>query len=304
MKTSLFVSRVFSRFQFAAVLVVTASAAIAASTEASHNFVSFVGGGGFEMVDGAGVTARFFNRSDVASDFNGNTYRVDTGKHVIYKSTAEGVTTILAGQSGNAGSTDGAGSAARFNYPNAIAADAAGNVYVADTGNNMVRKISADGMVTTLAGSATGAGSVDGTGAAARFNRPYSIAVTPSGNIYVADTLNYTVRKLTASGVVTTLAGAAGKLGSDDGLGTSATFNTPCSIAIDVVGNVYVADNGNNCIRKITPVGLVETLAPAQSVRSQRSAPAGCMCCAGHSDQEDSHSCACQHSVVQAAGYQ
>lgn len=133
--------------------------------------------------------------------------------------TAGGVVTTLAGSSGQIGSTDGTGSAARFYIPQGVAVDGAGNVYVADESNETIRKITPAGIVTTLAGSPGQMGSTDSTGSAARFSGPSGVAVDGSGNVYVADYGNDTIRMITAGGVVTTLAGSAGQLGSADGRG-------------------------------------------------------------------------------------
>ena len=174
-----------------------------------------------------------------------------------------GVVTTLAGTAGSNGSTDATGSAARFYSPRGVAVDSSGNVYVADNGNNTIRKITAAGVVTTLAGSPppTAAGSTDATGSAARFYLPYDVAVDSSGNVYVADNSNRTIRKITAAGVVTTLAGLAGSNGSTDATGSAARFYYPSGVDVDSSGNVYVADNGNFTIRKITAAGVVTTLA-------------------------------------------
>src|SRR5438093_609526 len=168
--------------------------------------------------------------------------------------------TTLAGQA-SIGSADGTGSAARFNGPYGVATDSSGNVYVADTGNCTIRKITPAGVVTTLAGLAGFTGSADGTGSAARFNGPSSVATDSSDNVYVADTFNHTIRKITPAGVVTTLAGLAGSFGSADGTGSAARFYYPGGVATDSSGNVYVADTFHITIRKVTPAGVVTTLA-------------------------------------------
>ncbi len=168
---------------------------------------------------------------------------------------------VLAGKIDESGSVDGLGSAAQFHLPHGIATDKAGNIYVADTGNNTIRKIAPNGMVTTLAGMAGSHGSVDGAGGSARFWAPFGVAVDGSGNVYVTDTLNNTIRKISVNGAVTTLAGMAGKAGSDDGVGVSARFRNPWGVAVDSAGNVYVADSSNDTIRKIAPDGRVLTVA-------------------------------------------
>src|SRR5205085_4828650 len=169
--------------------------------------------------------------------------------------------TILAGPQGGPGFFDGTGSAARFNFPERVATDSSGNVYVADTYNHTIRKIAPGGAVTTLAGLAGTFGSSDGLGSAARFFYPYGLTTDTNGNIYVADTDNQAIRKITPAGSVTTLAGFVGSTGSADGTGVTARFNYPLGVAADSSGNIYVADQLNHTIRKITPAGAVTTLA-------------------------------------------
>ena len=139
------------------------------------------------------------------------------------------------------GYTDGTGTSAQFSYPTGVAVDGAGNVYVADRYNHRIRKITASGVVSTLAGSGT-SGYTDGTGTSAKFDYPTGVAVDGAGNVYVADQNNHRIRKITESGVVSTLAGST--YGYTDGTGTSAKFNYPFGVAVDGAGNVYVADQG------------------------------------------------------------
>jgi len=220
---------------------------------------SIFAGTGFSAgsADGTGAAARFNGITGITIDSSNNLYASDTGNNTIRKITPAGVVTTIAGTAGSSGSTDAAGSSARFNSPWDIDIDAAGNLYIADRGNNLIRKLTLSGATytaSTIAGTAGLSGSTDGTGAAARFNAPTGIAVDSSGNIFVSDTNNDTIRKITSGGVVTTVAGLAGvtSVGSADAIGTAAKFNSPWDIDIDSSGNLYIADRGNNLIRKLT----------------------------------------------------
>jgi len=213
-------------------------------------------------IDGAGGAARFYSPTGIAADTAGNLYLADTDNHTIRKIVSStGAVTTLAGLPGSSGSTDGTGSAARFNNPSGVAVDNAGNVFVADTMNNTVRKITTSGVVTTLAGSPGAAGSIDGTGGAARFCGPQGLAIDSSNNLYVADANNQTIRRIvTSTGVVTTMAGSAGNSGNTDGAASVARFSCPSGVAVDSAGNLYVADTDNHTIRRISS-GTVSTLA-------------------------------------------
>ncbi|MCC7288710.1 MAG: hypothetical protein IT503_21240 [Burkholderiaceae bacterium] len=222
---------------------------------------NFAGEGGvFGSADGVGTAARFSNPQGLAIDGADNLYVADTGNQTIRKITPAGVVTTLAGQAREFGFADGTGSAARFNGPRGIASDTLGDVYVADSSNQVIRRITPDGVVTTIAGAPGVAGSQDGAAAAARFKDPPGIAVDAAGNLYVADQGNHTIRKITPDGVVSTIAGLAGAAGYADGSGSAARFNNPEGIAVDAAGNVYVADRGNSAIRRITPAGVVSTV--------------------------------------------
>ncbi len=212
--------------------------------------------------DGAGSAARFYNPNGVAVDMVGNVYVADTDNNTIRKIYPSGLVVTLAGQVGVYGTMDGTGIAARFNHPSGAAVDGAGNVYVADTQNCTIRKVTSAGMVTTLAGT-TGTGnwgSADGKGSAARFNGPFGVAVDNAGHVYVADYANYTIRKVTQAGVVTTLAGQAGVKGLTDGTGSDARFAGPVGVAVDNAGNIYVADQYNSTIRKGYPANVTAVI--------------------------------------------
>ena len=207
----------------------------------------------YGSADGTGPTARFNNPLGVTMDGAGNLYVVDKSSSTIRKVViATGAVTTLAGTAGMIGVQDGTGPTARFYYPGGMAMDGAGNLYVADTNGDTIRKVVvATGVVTTPVGS-PGSGSADGTGPAAHFNRPSGVAVDGAGNLYVADTGNHTIRKVVvATGTVTTLAGTAGVIGSTDGTGSAARFHSPSAVALDGAGNLYVADTGNSTVRRI-----------------------------------------------------
>lgn len=207
--------------------------------------------------------AGFAIPTSAAEDSAGNVYVANNGSHVIVKITPGGVASVFAGKPGASGSIDGKGSDARFNVPRDIAIDGQDNLYVADEGNSNIRKITPYGLVSTLAGAAGKPGHADGEGPAASFNIPRGIAVDAAGTIYVADTENDCIRKITPAGVVSTFAGEPGKAALADGSGAAARFSEPRGIALDAAGNLYVADTGNLAIREITPGGLVFTISGA-----------------------------------------
>ena len=219
---------------------------------------TLAGSGSPGFADGAGKEASFKYPAGIALDGSGNIYLADAYNNRIRKITPAGVVTTLAG-SGKEGFADGMGKDAVFNGPAGIAIDRDGNIYTAEWKGHRVRKITPAGVVTTLAGSGK-AGFADGTGAGASFNTPEGVALDSKGNVYVADSANNKIRKISPSGVVTTLAGS-GKKDFVNGVGAEAGFMDPKGIALDAVGNVYVSDKGNHQIRKITPGGVVTTLA-------------------------------------------
>lgn len=220
--------------------------------------------------DGVGAAARFSIPTGLAWDGTAGRLVVadSLNSRIRVINTSTGAVSNLAGPiAGSRGAADGGAAEARFNSPRALARDAAGNIYVADRDNHVVRKITPAGAVTTLAGSAGQSGAINDTGAAARFNQPAGIFVSGDGSLlYVADQGNHVIRKIVVSGgvaTVSTLAGSAGLAGFDDGTGNAARFNLPQALALDGTGNVFVADFGNNLLRKVTPAGVVTTFAPS-----------------------------------------
>ena len=217
------------------------------------------------VLDGAAPRSRFSDPFGVALDAQGLVYVADGGdSNRIRRIDSQGLVSTLAGA--REGFADGLGAAAAFHTPSALALDRFGNLYVADTGNHAIRKISPNGSVTTLAGDGQ-PGDADGTGRAARFHAPVGLAVDTHGNVYVADTYNDRIRRIAPDGVVTTLAGSA-RPGLADGPAAGAAFDTPSAIAVARDGTLFVADTGNNAIRRIGTDGVVSTLyAPPEGER-------------------------------------
>lgn len=210
--------------------------------------------------DGIGGSAGFSDAHGLALDDNGNAYVLD-GMLLRKIARDTSVTTIAGDVSAwNGGSRDGKGTLAQFAYPSSLAVDHTGAVYVVDTGNQTIRKVGTDGLVSTLAGAPELAGSVDGTGLAARFSLIEGLVFDAAGNLFVSDTQNSTIRKITSAGVVSTFAGRAGQSGSQDGMADSALFFEPTGMAIDSGGNLFVADMFNNKIRKLSSGAVVTTI--------------------------------------------
>ncbi len=211
-------------------------------------------------VNGIGSTARFIQPSAIAVDRAGNLFVTDS--LTIRKATPVGtnwVVTTVAGKAGTPGNTDGLDSGARFNAPSGIAVDSAGNVFIADSGNQTIRKmipLGTNWLVTTLAGKAGEFGYADGIGSAARFVQPFAVAVDGAGNVFVADFDNGAIRKVTPAGVVTTVA-----RGGED---SESQLGPPSSVAVDSAGNLFVADDGYNVIRMVSPEGVVMTIAGSE----------------------------------------
>ena len=273
---------------------------------------------GFSGDGGPATNASLASRPGVAVDAVGNLYIVERSNHRIRKVSPDGIITTVAGNGIRTGSIDGEGgdpaddlgdggpaTNASFRAPSALAVDAAGNLYIADTGNDRIRKVSPDGIITTITTTASLRDPVDvavdlagnvyvaetarhrvrkvspdgtvttlagigefgfsgdgGLGPGAALNEPGAVAVDFTGTLYIADTENHRVRKVGLDGIITTVAGNGGfKFSGDGGPATSTAFDAPRGVAVDVAGNVYVADAGNNRIRRLSPGGIITTLA-------------------------------------------
>jgi RHS repeat-associated protein len=231
---------------------------------------TYAGSGTAGATNGPAASATFHGPLGVCIDAAGNLYVADYTNNLIREISAGGTVSTLAGN-GTAGFVNGSATSAEFNTPTDVAVDGAGNVYVSDFGNNVIREITPSGIVSTLAGSGT-AGYANGTGTAAKFNGPQGLIFDHSGNLIVCDKANGVIRSITVVGVVTTIAGTAGTAGYLNGTGTAAKFNAPAAITIDPAGNFYVADFGNNCIRAISPSMAVTTLAGTTAAGSANGA--------------------------------
>ena len=217
-------------------------------------------------MNGVGAAALFSSPFSIALDGAGNLYVADRDNHVIRRIDGSQAVTTFAGTTGvPPGHADGPAATATFGLVTGVTIDSTGYMYVVDSTNDTIRGIN-QGLVTTVAGAATVPGGVDGTGTSARFRQPSDVAVDAQGNVYVADRNNHTIRKI-SDGAVTTLAGLALMPGSTDGQGKDARFDSPNSVAVDSAGNVYVADTGNATIRRITPDGVTTTLAGSAGVK-------------------------------------
>ena len=216
--------------------------------------------GNYGDTDGTSDTASFREPVATAVDTSGNVYVAEAASsNLIRKITPHGMVSTLAGSSSESGGyADGTGSAAQFRLPFGVAVDNKGNVFVADKGNMIIRKITSDGNATTFAGSAGEQGKLDGEAKSARFAFPWDLALDHQGNLYVID--GWAVRKIDTHAIVSTLAGSPDQAGSSDGTGSDARFSGLSSVAVSPAGNVYVVDNELKNIRKITPAGVVKTI--------------------------------------------
>lgn len=229
---------------------------------------------GYSGDKGPANAAQMYGPSACATDSSGNLYLADDANNVIRKvSLSSGIITTIAGNGFDAGTSDGTFSGdggpamlAAINHPFGVAVDGAGNLYIADTGNQRVRMVSAaTGIITTIAGTGSHGYSGDGgLATSAELYNPESLAVDSAGDLYIAEQANNVVRKITAgTGIISTIAGTAGSnsYGGDGGLATKALLSGPSGLALDSAGNVYVADWGNERVRKITvSTGIIQTV--------------------------------------------
>ncbi|MBM3271182.1 MAG: hypothetical protein FJZ01_26415 [Candidatus Sericytochromatia bacterium] len=233
---------------------------------ADGSVTTLAGNGSNGFADGQGTAARFNWPMRLAVAPSGDVYVADYSNHRVRRISPSGLVSTVAGD-GTAGFVNGQGADARLSYPWAMAVASSGEVYVTDTGNHAIRRVSPTGLVSTLAGDGT-SGYVDGPGAAARFATPKGLAVDAAGIVYVADTENQRIRKITPAAVVSTFAGD-GTAGFADGIGVAARFYGPSDIAIDGAGTLYVTDSANFRIRRVSPAGVVTTIAGGAAAGSQ-----------------------------------
>jgi hypothetical protein len=227
-------------------------------------------------IDGSGAAASFAYPLAIALDNAGNLEVTDM--YVMRRVTPAGDVTTLAGVQSSPGMVDGTGSAARFDFIKGVVTDTAGNAYIADSNNNVIRKMTPAGVVTTFAGGGApggrAGGFADGTGIGALFSAPVALTIDGAGNLYVADYLNWAIRKITPAGVVTTLAGGGPSQGGyGDGFGAAARFGGSTGIAMGPAGSVYVLDQGGDAIRVVSATGVVTTLAANPGLQSPQYPP-------------------------------
>jgi uncharacterized protein (TIGR03437 family) len=231
------------------------------------------GAAGFSGDDSAATVAQLCSPAGVAADANGNVFVADTCNNRIRKISATGIITTVVGNGVlGSGGDGGLATAAQLNGPSGVVVDAPGNLFIADTANQRIRKVSTSGIITTVAGTGTsGFGGDGGLATAAQLRLPQGVAVDGSGNLFIADTDNSRIRKVSTSGIITTVAGNSG-FGGDGGLATAASLYIPYGVTVDGSGNMFIADTGNQRIRKVSAGGIITTVAGSES---------GLFCCDG-----------------------
>ena len=233
------------------------------STTGIISTVAGTGSSGFSGDGGLATRATLYGVAAVTLDSTGSIFIADNGNNVIRKVNTSGVISTIAGVGSSGLSGNGkAATTATLDRPHAEAFDAAGNLYIVDQVNNVVRKITPAGVITTIAGTGSIGYSGDGGAAtSATLNNPQGIAIDAAGNIFIADTGNNVVRKVTAAGVISTVAGDGVAGFTDDRIATNAMLNAPVGLAVDSVGNLYIADQNNNVVRKVSTTGIITTFA-------------------------------------------
>ena len=212
---------------------------------------------------GPGTNARMSFPEGAALDAAGNLYIADSGNHRIRKLSPAGVLTTVVGTGFEGFSGDGGPALqAQISHPEGVALDGTGSLYIADFGNGRIRKVSPEGTISTIAGGKRGFFGDGGPALNAAFHDLISVAADPAGNLYLADTENFRVRKITPDGIVTTFAGnGVAGFGGDGGPAASAMLDRPTDLVVDATGNLFIADSGNNRIRKVDPNGVITTVA-------------------------------------------
>ena len=232
----------------------------AGGAQAQIRVETLSGTGQAGLADGSRQIGQLNRPHGLAVDGRGNVYVGDRGNHAIRVVAANGDIRTLAG-SGKQGNADGVGAAAAFNQPIAVVVDKAGNIYVADRDNHVVRSVDPSGKVVVVAGTGA-AGLADGAAASAQFNQPYGVALSSDEKVlYVADYLNHVIRAIDLDAKRVTALAGNGKAGFADGKGDRAQFNQPYNVKIDPAGRLYVPDQNNHAIRRIDPDGTVSTIA-------------------------------------------
>jgi hypothetical protein len=224
---------------------------------------------GFSGVGGPAASAHLHDPQSVCSDNAGNIYVADLGNHVVWKINSSNIISIFAGtgivgSSGDGGPAD----AAKIGFPYGVCSDNAGNIYITDQYNGTVRKVGVNGNISTIAGNGSFGYLGDGGPATdAELSSPCAICVDKFGNVFFADFGNQTIRKINSSGIISTVAGN-GMIGNfgNGGLATEAMLNSPTGVSVDNAGNIYIADMGNSCIRKVDAAGIITTFAGSDSI--------------------------------------
>ncbi|MEU1409662.1 NHL repeat-containing protein, partial [Streptomyces sp. NPDC005728] len=244
----------------------TTSRAVATAAFPDGTIITAAGNGeaGFVVDGGPAVGTKLYNPYGVAMDGAGNLYIAEVSNHRVRKVTPNGIITTVAGNGQNGFVSDGGPAVAtKLNSPYSVAVDGAGNLYIADYGNHRVRKVTPNGIITTVAGNGqNGFVSDGGPAVATKLNYPLGVAVDREGNLYIADQSNHRVRKVTPNGIITTVAGN-GQAGfvSDGGPAVATKLHYPWGVAVDQDGNLYIGDRYNHRVRKVTPNGIITTVA-------------------------------------------